>query len=154
MLQLLVPKDFLFDFIECQKMFELNKDNLEINDSFEYILQNSHFFALQDNEQLLGCIYFFQDKELENYCKDNYFIAKNKKMIFFNAFSARHCLQANLWTLKKVLNFYNEDIFALTSKKTAIYCLLKAKFKEIPKKNIELKNNLKEKLFSYSMFRK
>ena len=51
--------------------------------------------------------------------------------LFVNAFAYRHTHETNIKCLKMSFDWFNCDIFAQTTHKTAIYCLYKCGFKKI-----------------------
>lgn len=115
----LMPEDEDFEYEGIKKFFEENKKDLNVEYDFEYLLDNSHFFAVYVNCKLTSCVYFFHDEEFE------------KSWIFMNAFSKRKNHLANIKALKTALDFYSCDIYARSNHKTAIFCLLRAGFRKI-----------------------
>ncbi len=112
---ILTPKDNLFNYDEAKKLYEQSVKSLQDTNSFDEILERNHFFSFYIEKKFIGCIYFYDiDGKL-----------------FFNGFAGRKTHKQNIECIKSVLKFYNCDIYARSTKKPAILCLLKAGFKKI-----------------------
>ena len=111
---ILTPKDNLFNYDEAKKLHDQYADLLEDGCEFDELINYSHFFSFYDGEKFIGCIYFY----------------KKDGKTFVNAFAGRKTHKSNIECLKKALNFYKCDIYANSTQKTAILCLLRAGFKK------------------------
>ena len=132
----------LQEFEDVKELFYQNRENLSITSSFEDVIQNSHFYSFFSNRKLTGCLYFFCDEELEHFVNKHFEIKKGGggPLLFMNGFSKRKCYNENLLFLKKAKDFYTQDIYSFTDKKTASYCLMRAGFLKVTKKqNSDLK---------------
>ena len=125
------------EFLEIKNLFNENKKNLQIENDFEEIIAKTHFFSFFSENKLTGCAYFFCDDELERVVRDNFEIRKGAggKLLFMNGFSKRKCHFENLVSIKKASEFYLDNIFSFTNKKTASYCLMSAGFVPVMKKS-------------------
>ena len=114
---ILTPKDYLFNYNECKKLYEDNQKFIDDNTPFKNLVNDNdiHFYSFYENEKFIGCIYF--------YVNDN--------KVFVNAFAKRHTHKINLDCLKKCLSFYSCDIYARSKYQTAILCLLRCGFKKV-----------------------
>ena len=81
-IKVLIPtkKEFKKYEHELKRLYEINQNKLCDTNSFEFIRDNTLFYAFIQNETLIGAIYFF--------------IEKSK--LFLNAFSKRKCFELNL----------------------------------------------------------
>lgn len=121
---------------EVEQLFYENRENLNITSSFENVIENSHFYSFYSEGKLTGCVYFFCDEELEYLVRENFEIKKGGGglLLFMNGFSKRKCHKENLLAIKKASDFYSQDIYSLTDKKSACFCLLRAGFLKISKR--------------------
>ncbi len=115
MIKVICPKSIFFNPNEAKRLWTKYKDKLNDFKSFEDLLKDSHFYCFYSAKKFIGCIYFYE---------------KNKKL-FVNAFSNRKTHLENLQCLEMSLQFYNCDVYAESSEKSAIYSLLKSGFKKI-----------------------
>lgn len=122
MIRVLIPKDKNFNFKQCKKLYKEHKKLIGDNQKFRDIVENTYFYSFFDDNKHLGCIYYY---------------LKNNKL-FVNAFAHRHTHELNLECLKKTFNWFNCDIYAQTTHKTAILCLYKCGFRKV-KDNLYIK---------------
>lgn len=111
----LTPKDNLFNYDEVKALHNKYKDLLEDRCSFDELLEKTHFFSFYVGKKFIGCVYACE--------KDG--------KVFISGFSNRKTHKENIECLKKVINFYNCDIYAESTQRPAIICLLRAGFKKI-----------------------
>ena len=104
-----------FNYKECKKLFKKCKKRINENQEFRNIVKNTFFYSFFDDDKYIGCIYY--------YYKDD--------KLFVNAFANRHTHNTNIICLKKSFDWFNCDIYAETTHKTAILCLLRTGFKKI-----------------------
>lgn len=115
MIRVLIPKDKNFNFKQCKKLYKEHKKLIGDNQKFRDIVENTYFYSFFDDNKHLGCIYYY---------------LKNNKL-FVNAFAYRHTHELNLKCLKKTFDWFNCDIYAQTTHKTAILCLYKCGFRKV-----------------------
>jgi hypothetical protein len=115
MIKVLIPTDYEFNYKQCKKLFKKYKKLINDNSEFRDIVKNTFFYSFFDDNKHIGCIYYY---------------LKNNKL-FVNAFSYRHTHLINIECFKKSFEWFNCDIYAETTHKTAIYCLYKCGFKKI-----------------------
>ena len=122
MIRVLIPKDKNFTLKQCKKLYKEHKKLIGDNQKFRDIVENTYFYSFFDDNKHLGCIYYY---------------LKNNKL-FVNAFAHRHTHELNLQCLKKTFDWFNCDIYAQTTHKTAILCLYKCGFRKV-KDNLYIK---------------
>lgn len=112
------PNDALFNYAECEELYEQNKHLIE-DDSFEDIVKRTWFYSFYDlgENKLIGCIYFY---------------LRGSRM-YVNAFAGRKTHKKNLECLKTALSWFRRNIYAKTKHKTAKLCLLRCGFEEVSK---------------------
>jgi hypothetical protein len=115
LIKVFIPSDEKFNYKQCKKLFKKYKDKINDNSVFSDIVKNTFFYSFFDDDKFLGCIYYYD---------------KAGKM-FVNAYaSPKHHLE-NIKCFKMSLDWFNCDIYAETTHKTAILCLYKCGFKRI-----------------------
>lgn len=107
-----IPSDSDFNYKQCKKLFKKYRNKINDNSEFKNIVKDTFFYSFFDNDQFLGCIYYYE--------KEN--------RLYINAYAGRYHHQQNIECLKMSLNWFNCDIYAETTHKTAIFCLLKCGF--------------------------
>lgn len=122
---ILTPNDPLFNYNECEKLYNSLKEDIGEVLSFDDLLIGIDFYSFYENDKFLGCIYYYPIG----------------KALFVNAFANRHHHKLNLECFKKSLSFYPCNIFARSNKKTSILCLLKSGFKRIGKNLYKLERS-------------
>lgn len=116
-MKVLTPKHKDFEYQKYKNLFCKYKELINDDSDFDEIIKYTLFFAFYtDDNQFIGCIYFY--------------IKENDKL-FLNAFANRKMHQHTVEALKKTFDWFNCDIYATTPHKTAILCLLRAGFKKI-----------------------
>lgn len=113
-----IPSDSDFNYKQCKKLFKKYRDKINDNSEFRNIVKDTFFYSFFDNDKFLGCIYYYE--------KEN--------KLYVNAYAGRHHHQQNIECLKMSLNWFNCDIYAETTHKTATFCLLKCGFTRINEK--------------------
>lgn len=111
------PKDKLFNYTECEELYNRCKDKLEDDGaSFDEVLKRTCFYSFYDicSRKLIGCIYYF----------------KKGKRLYVSAFAERGHHLANLECLQTSLNWWNCNIWSYCKEKPAILCLLRSGFKK------------------------
>lgn len=112
------PNDELFNYTECEELYNQNKE-LVGDGSFEDVIKRTDFysFTIWNNNELIGCIYYYK---------------RDGSRTYVNAFARRGHHELNLECLKESLNRRKENvIYAETKHKTAILCLYRLGFKKI-----------------------
>lgn len=115
MITVRIPRDKNFNYKECKTLYKKCRRLIGDNQEFREIVANTHFFSFYNDGDFLGCIYVY-DK-----CGK----------LYLNAFASRHHHKENIESMKMVLSWYTCDIYAESTRKTAIYCLLELGFKKI-----------------------
>jgi hypothetical protein len=111
------PNDTLFNYTECEELYNKNKELIG-DDEFEDVIKRTDFysFIIWKNNELLGCIYYY----------------KKSNKTYVNAFAERGHHEINLECLKESLNRRKEKvIYAETKHRTASICLYRLGFKKI-----------------------
>lgn len=114
MISVKIPADKNFNFKECKKLYRKYSKFIGDKGNFRDIVNNSFFYSFFNDDLFIGCIYFYE---------------KNNKL-YINAYADRYTHLINLECLKKSLTWFNCNIYAETTHKTAILCLLKCGFKK------------------------
>ena len=114
-MQVLIPTDKDFNYLECKKLFEDNQNLLEDDENFDDVIKNTFFYSFFVNGKHIGCIYYY---EIDN-------------KLYVNAVAYRKTHLINMGCFKTSLTWWNCDIYARTHHKTAIYTILKCGFKKI-----------------------
>lgn len=115
MIKVYIPSDREFNYKECKKLFKKYRKQINDNQEFRDIVANTFFYSFFDDDKYIGCIYFYQ---------------KNDKL-FVNAYAKRHMHKLTIECFKMSLDWFTGDIYAQTTRKTAILCLLRSGFKKI-----------------------
>lgn len=117
MLQVLIPTNADFRVYESQLKFLYEKNQAQICDpnSFEFIRDNTLFYAFVSKGELIGAIYYFLDDE----------------KLFLNAFSRRKCFKENLECLKLSTTWFKPPIWAEVQNRASALCLLRCGFKRV-----------------------
>ena len=115
MITVKIPKDKDFNYKECKKMYAQCKKQVNDNQKFRDIVDNTFFYSFFDDDKHIGCIYYY---EIDN-------------KLYVNAFAGRHTHLVNIEALKQSLSWFNCDIYAQTPHKTASLCLYRCGFKKI-----------------------
>lgn len=110
------PHDDLFNYSECEEMYNKNKELIG-DDDFKDIVKRTFFYSFYEwnTHKFIGCIYYYY---------------RNDGRLFFNGFAGRKHHLLNLECVKKTLNWFDCDIYAETKHKTAKLCLLKCGFEK------------------------
>ena len=116
MIKVVTPLDkHEFNYKECKKLFNKYKDKINDDQEFRDIVRNTFFYSFSDENGYIGSIYYYE---------------KNGKL-FVNAYAKRHRHKTCLECFKMSLDYFTCDIYAQTTHKTAILCLLRSGFKKI-----------------------
>lgn len=112
-----IPTDELFNYTECEELYNKYKEELE-DDDFDTVIKKSFFYSfyIWSNNEHIGCIYYYYD---------------NEGRLFVNAFANRHHHQINLECFKKSLEWFDCDIYANGLHKTSRLCLRKCGFENV-----------------------
>lgn len=111
------PKNRLFNYTECEELFNENKEDLGTNESFRQVLRNSDFYSFYDfrKSELLGCIYYYT----------------LGKRLMVNAFATRGHHEVNLDCFRDSLKWYTCDVYAKALHRTSKMCLHRCGFKRL-----------------------
>ena len=114
------PKDKLFNYAECEELYNRNKGKLESdNSTFREVLKRTLFYSFYDicSGELIGCLYYY----------------KKANKLYVSAFAERGHHKLNLECFKETFNWWTGNIYAYCKEKTAIMCLYRCGFKKISK---------------------
>lgn len=111
-MRILIQTDDDFNYRECEVLYNENCRFMHNSCSFKDIVYNSHFYSFYKNDILVGCVY----------------VVNEDGKLFLNGFSKRKNHKFNIEAVKKVLSFYNCEIYAKTVNKTAKFLLKKCGF--------------------------
>lgn len=114
---ILTPDNPLFNYKECEKLYNSLKDDIGEDLPFDELLIGIDFYSFYEKDKFIGCIYYYPIG----------------KALFVNAFANRYTHKTNIECFKKSLSFYPCNIYARSNKKTSILCLLRCGFKKIGK---------------------
>jgi hypothetical protein len=111
-----IPKDPLFNYAECEELYNLHKDKLR-DGNFEDIVNNTIFYSFHIalTGELLGCIYYYE--------RDN--------KTFVNVFANRGHHRLNLECFKKSLEWMDGDIYAEATERTSRIGVLRCGFERV-----------------------
>lgn len=114
MISVLIPTDADFKNYENQLklLYENCQEKICDSNSYEFIRDNTLFYAFLDDKKLLGAIYYFMEKG----------------KLFLNGFAQRKNFLANLECLKKTLAWFKSDIYAEAQNRASVLCLLRCGF--------------------------
>ena len=114
MITVRTPKHELFNYAECEELYNSCKADLQ-GDDFDKVIKNTLFYSfyIWQTGELIGCIYYYK---------------KNGKM-YVNAFAKRGHHLLNLECLKESLTWFKCNIYAEALHKTSRLCVLKCGFK-------------------------
>lgn len=109
-----IPFDKDFEYKKCEDLYKKCQKLIGDNQKFKAIVKNTYFYAFYVDNIFIGC----------GYC----FYRGNK--LFFNGFGTRHHHKENVECVKRILAWFDCDIYAESIRKPAILCLLRAGFKK------------------------
>ena len=104
---------------ECKALYEELQDKIGDNQSFEFITKNTFFFLFENNENLIGAIYYFVNDDGN---------------LYLNGFAKRKMHELCLECLRMSLNWFKGSIYAEAQNRASALCLLKCGFKRAGKK--------------------
>ena len=115
MIKVLVPTDFEFKIYEPQlkKMYEESQEKICDTNSFEFIINNTLYYAFIKDGIILGAIYFFDDGD----------------KLFLNAYASKKHHRDNIECLKMSTKWFKCDIYAEAQNRASALCLLRAGFR-------------------------
>ena len=128
-MKIFTPLDNEFDYKTCENLYNKISKFMGNKCCFKDLIDNTHFYSFYDGEKFSGCIYIVSEDE----------------KLFLNGFSIRKNHQFNIKAVKKVLSFYNCDIYSKTKNKTARFLLKKCGFNFIKTDSNGIKYYKKEK---------
>ena len=115
-----IPDDKLFNYSECEELFNRYRDILEEDGrTFRDVLENTFFYSFYDvcSGELIGCAYYF----------------KKGNKLYVSAFAERGHQKLNLECFQTSLTWWKCNIYAYCKQKPAILGLLRSGFKKISK---------------------
>ena len=116
-MKILIPKNPDFNYEQCKKLFEENRDLVGDYEKFDDVIKNTFFYSFFVGGKHIGCIYYY---EIDN-------------KLYVNAVVYRGTHLINMECFKTSLGWWNCDIYARTHHKTAIYTILKCGFCKVAK---------------------
>lgn len=116
MIYVRTPQDVLFNYAECEELYNACKDKIQDGD-FKDIVKNTFFYAfyITATNELIGCIYYF---------------LKGRKLMV-NAFASRKHHELNLECFKESLKWFKRNIYADAIQATSRLCLLRCGFERV-----------------------
>ena len=126
MINVWIPHQKEFEIFrpECKKLYESVQDKITDTSSFEYICENTFFYLFENDNCLIGAIY--------------YFIGDDGKL-YLNGFAKRKMHELCIKCLKMSLNWFKGRVYAEAQNRASALCLFRCGFKRE-----------KEKLFVFS----
>lgn len=117
MIKVIIPTYPEFKFFENQikEMYESCQDKICDPNTFEFVRDNTMFFAFVKNKSLIGGIYYFLDSD----------------KLFMNGFAGKKHHLDNLECVKMSLDWFKTDIYAEAKNRASALCLLKCGFKRV-----------------------
>ena len=128
-MKIVIPNDKNFDYKLCENLYNKISKFMGNDCCFKDLVDKTHFYSFYDEEKFAGCIYV---------------VLENNKL-FINGFSVRKNHKFNIEAVKRVLTFYNCDLYAKTKNKTAQFLLKKCGFTLIKTDSNGMKYYKKEK---------
>lgn len=112
--------DTLFNYAECEELFNKHKDKLEEDGStFDDVLKRTCFYSFYDisTGKLIGCIYYF----------------KKGRKLYVSVFAERGHSEINFKCFAKSLTWWKGNIWAYCKQRTAKIGLIRAGFEQVSK---------------------
>lgn len=128
-MRILTPLEEEFNYKECENLYNKIAHLMGNKCDFNDLVQKTHFYSFYDRKSFAGCIYIVSEDE----------------KLFLNGFSVRKNHKFNIDAVKKVLTFYNCEIYSKTKNKTAQFLLRKCGFNLIKTDSDGMKYYKKEK---------
>lgn len=117
MIEVLIPTDSEFQKYddELKSLYQENQKKICDTNSYEFVRDNTLFYAFLENKVLFGAIYYFMEDD----------------KLFLNAFSKRKCLAPNIKALSLSITWFLCDIYAEAQNRASAFTLLRCGFKRI-----------------------
>ena len=117
MIKVLIPSDFEFKIYEplLRNMYEKSQDRICDDNTFDFIINNTLYYAFIKEEIVLGAIYFFDDEG----------------KLFLNAYAGRKHFEDNVECVKMSTKWFKCDIYAEAQNRASALCLLRAGFRRV-----------------------
>ena len=117
MIEVLIPTDSEFQKYddELKSLYQENQKKICDTNSYEFVRDNTLFYAFLENKVLFGAIYYFMEDD----------------KLFLNAFSKRKCLAPNIKALSLSISWVLCDIYAEAQNRASAFTLLRCGFKRI-----------------------
>ena len=128
-MRILTPQDKNFDYKICEKLYKKVAYLMGNKCDFSDLVSKTHFYSFYDGLKFLGCAY----------------VVSEDIRRFLNGFSVRKNHEFNMDAVKKILSFYNCDIYSKTKNRTAQFLLKKCGFDLIMTDSDGMKYYKKEK---------
>lgn len=116
MIYVRTPQDVLFNYAECEEMYNACKDKLRDRE-FKDVVKDTLFYAfyIKTTNELIGCAYYF---------------LKGRKLMV-NAFANRKHHLLNLECFKESLSWFKRNIYAEATEPTSRLCVLRCGFERV-----------------------
>lgn len=101
--------------LELKVLYEENQEKIADTNSFEFVIENSFFYAFLNKNSLIGAIYYFVDED----------------KLFLNAYSKRKNHLNNILCLEWSTTWFSCDIYAEAQNRASAICLLKCGFSRV-----------------------
>lgn len=117
MIRVLIPADSEFKKYdkELKSLYQENQEKICDTNSYEFVRDNTLFYAFLDDKNLFGAIYYFLDDG----------------KLFLNAFSKRKYFMQNIQALSLSITWFTCDIYAEAQNKASAFTLLRCGFKRV-----------------------
>lgn len=125
MIEVLIPANSEFKKYdnELKSLYQKNQEKICDTNSYEFVRDNTLFYAFLEKGNLIGAIYYFMEDD----------------KLFLNAFSKRKTFLQNQNALSLSLSWFACNIYAEAQNRASAFALLRCGFKRV-----------KENLFKYS----
>jgi len=117
MIEVLIPTDSEFQKYddELKSLYQENQKKICDTNSYEFVRDNTLFYAFLENKALFGAIYYFMEDD----------------KLFLNAFSKRKCHPKNIKALSLSMTWFLCDIYAEAQNRASAFTLLRCGFKRV-----------------------
>ena len=117
MIEVLIPTDSEFQKYddELKSLYQENQKKICDTNSYEFVRDNTLFYAFLENKALFGAVYYFMEDD----------------KLFLNAFSKRKCHSKNIKALFLSMTWFLCDIYAEAQNRASAFTLLRCGFKRV-----------------------
>ena len=109
-----IPFDKDFEYKKCKDLYKKCQRLIGDDEQYDDVVRNTYFYSFYLDNELIGGIYCFNRGD----------------DLYLNGFATRHHHKENIECVKMVLSWFDCDIYAESTRKPAILCLLRTGFKK------------------------